>query len=209
MTRFRFLIFVCTIFFFLSTLNVYAEPLSGSISENKKQLEEQEWKSIQKMKKVYEAAVSSGKIDSLEPLLSKDFSGVMLTGVEVQNFQDLKKYNQEIWELIGKGGEYEVEISYEPGAMLGSLAFAKGITKDLVKTSVGKNFKFQSKWSAIFAKENGKWKIYRLHASMDPIDNVFVESFLNAAKIFWAIIGFIVGVLISLLLVVLYVKFSK
>ena len=197
MSKIKFFFITSAIIFLFFSSNVLSQTSELTITQE--QLDEIEWKEIRKIKDIYESSVSSGNINNLKKFLSKDFSGVMITGVEVSSFIDLENYNKEIWDLIGKGGEYKVNISYDTGVLVEKHAFAKGITKDFVKTPAGVTYEFESKWSALFSKEDGKWKIYRLHASMDPISNVFVESFLKATKISSFFIGLAGGILIILL----------
>ena len=128
-----------------------------------------------RIKADYETAVRSGELETLEPLITEEFYGVMVTGHEVQSFEELQDYWQYIRELLGEDGSYEVEVLPEPAMFDGEYAISHGTTQESVIAS-GRTYQFQSIWTALFVKEAGGWRILRLHASMDPITNPFVTA---------------------------------
>ncbi|MGH9723184.1 MAG: YybH family protein [Bryobacteraceae bacterium] len=162
--------------------------------------EEKEWVEVRKIKTLYEQAVSNNQIDKLQPYLAKNFRGVVLTGEEVKSFDDLKAVNLKIRQLIGSGGTYSVKVNYAPGVMFGNVAVAHGNTEDTVVTGGGKRFEFQTLWTVDLVKEPDGWKLFRIHSSIDPVNNVFVQDTVYYSKIFYggggALLGLIVGVVI-------------
>ncbi len=162
--------------------------------------EEAEWVEIRKIKGVYEEAIAKNDLSQLKPYLAENFSGAMVTGEEVKSYDEMQSYNQRIWKMIGQGGSYKVKVEYAPGYMKGDAAMAHGTTLDQVKTSEGTEYKFGSIWTATLLKEAGKWKLFRLHASMDPINNTFVKSFSKAAAYKYGVFGLVIGLLGGMLL---------
>jgi ketosteroid isomerase-like protein len=157
--------------------------------------EEREWVEIRKIKTVYEEAVNNNDLDKLRPYLANGFSGVLLTGDEVKSFDDLKAANQRIRQLVSS---YQVKVNYSPGTMSGNTAMAHGDTDDVVVTAGGKRLQFQSHWSADLIKDPAGWKLLRIHASMDPVNNVFVQNTVQYAKLGFGIGGLILGAVVGL-----------
>ena len=132
---------------------------------------------LQALKPVYEQAMREGNPALLKPHLDPEFTGVMVTGESVTGYDGVEKYWQYIWDLMGEGGQYTVTVTEDgPALFAGDLAIASGTTEDKVVTSVGKEFHFTSRWTAIMRKQEGEWKILRIHASMNPISNEFIAA---------------------------------
>jgi len=162
--------------------------------------EEAEWVKIRALKTVYEDAVSSNQIEKLRPYLAANFHATIVTGAEARSFDDLLKRNQEIHDLIGPGGSYQVKVSYEPGTMFGNVAVANGTAQETVVTGSGKRFDFVSKWLVNLVKEDGTWKLYRLQSTLDPVDNVFVHDTVKYTRLFFGGGGLAIGVLLGFVL---------
>jgi hypothetical protein len=172
--------------------NLRSQPAAAISPE-----EEAEWVKIRQVKSIYEEAVGSNQVEKLRPYVAKNFHGVLVNGREARSFDDLLKRNQEIRDLIGAGGSYQVKIKYEPGTMFGSAAEAHGTAEETVVTGSGKRFEFVSYWLANLVKEDGQWKLYRIQATLDPVDNVFVHDTVKYTKIFFGggalLIGAVLG----------------
>jgi hypothetical protein len=162
--------------------------------------EEAEWVKIRALKTVYEDAVSSNQIEKLRPYVSRNFNGVLVTGADAHSFDDLVKRNQEIRELIGAGGSYQVKLNYEPGSMFGNLAVANGTSEETVVTGSGKRFEFVSRWLVNLVKEDGTWKLYRFQSTLDPVDNVFVHDTVKYTRLLFGGAGLMIGVLLGFVL---------
>ncbi len=122
----------------------------------------------------YEAAIQKGDPSLLQPYLAPGFTGVMVTGEEVNDYAALDAYWKRIQGLLGDGGKYSVKVNIpEQATIAGDIAFAHGTTEDTAVTSDGKEYKFTGFWTAICARQDGGWKIVRIHGSMDAITNTF------------------------------------
>ncbi|MBZ5636162.1 MAG: hypothetical protein LAO55_23790 [Acidobacteriia bacterium] len=174
--------------------------LSGQNATQRSPDEEAEWVKIREVKAIYEDAVSSNQIEKLRPYIASNFHGVLVTGAEARSFDDLLKRNQEIRDLIGAGGSYKVAINYDPGTMFGNIAVANGTAEESIVTGGGKKFNFVSRWLVNMVKEDGSWKLYRFQATLDPVDNVFVQDtvkynrmvFGGGALVIGALLGFVI-----------------
>lgn len=153
----------------------------------------------------YEKAIADANPSVLEPYLSEDFTGVMVTGEEVDGMQSLQAYWDKIQGLMGEGGKYTVEVEVaKPATIDGDLAYASGTTKDQVITGSGKQYDFTGYWTAVCRREGGSWKILRIHGSMDAVTNVFVKSAISGASTLSGIIGGVLGVLVAAIVCVLF-----
>jgi hypothetical protein len=162
--------------------------------------EEAEWVKIRALKSVYEEAVGSNQVEKLRPYVTGNFHAVLVTGAEARSFDDLVKRNQEIHDLIGAGGTYQVKVNYEPGTMFGNLAVANGTAEESVVTGSGKRFEFVSRWLVNLLKEDGAWKLYRLQSTLDPVDNVFVHDTVKYTRLLFGGGGLVMGVLLGFVL---------
>lgn len=129
------------------------------------------------LKDQYEKAVSEGNADLVASHIAESFTGVMTTNESVTGLAGLKDYWKRIQELIGSGGTVSTKIAYEPTLFAGDLALSHGTSTNQVKTSAGKTYQYNTHWTAISRKSGQEWKLLRIHDSMDPINNEFVEAF--------------------------------
>ena len=146
----------------------------------------------------YESAIKESDPSVLKPHLAETFSGVMVTGEEIDSFDSLQAYWMKIQDLLGDGGTYRVKVNVpEPATIVGDLAFAHGTTDDTAITSSGQEYEFKGYWTAICQREDEEWKIIRIHGSMDAITNTFVATALKGAStsagIFGGVAGFVIG----------------
>jgi len=166
-------------------------------AQRSKEDEEKEWVKIRQIKALYEEAVAANQVEKLRPYVAKNFHGVLVNGREVRSFEELLQGNREIRELIGEGGSYKVTLKYAPGSMFGDVALAYGTSDEVVVTGIGKRFEFTSTWLVNLIKEDGDWKLYRVQAAMDPVDNVFVHDTVKYTRIFFGVGGLLGGVLLG------------
>ena len=159
---------------------------------------------LRALKMAYESAVNERKIENLTEHLHEDFSGVMVTGEAIESLAELKLYWSKIQNLIGSGGTYRVELRPDISRIEGQVALAKGVTHDHVVTSAGQEYSFESQWTAVLRKVDQRWKILRIQATMDPIENEFVQVAVKGGVITGVVgggaIGVVVGVLLKILL---------
>jgi ketosteroid isomerase-like protein len=159
---------------------------------------EADHEALRRIRAAYEQAIREKRIDALRPHLHADFHGVMVTARPVDSFDDLQQYWRDINDLIGEGGTYTTTVNPEFSDIVGDVALARGTTDDVVVTSEGQEFRFQSLWTAVLQKQDGEWKIRRVQGSMDPVENPFVSEFMRRAIMWTAVIGAGAGILFGL-----------
>ena len=156
---------------------------------------------------VYERAVNEGELEVLKPHLDPEFTGVMVTGEEIEGFQGLVDYRKGIQELLGEGGTYRVKAKVGgPAVFSGDMAVAHGTTEDEVVTGAGKKYSFTSQWTAVCRKTGGEWRILRVQGTMDPVKNPFVLALVGAASTTFGLIGLAVGVLVGVVICILFTR---
>ena len=100
---------------------------------------------LQAMVKEYEAAIEKSDPSVLKPYLTPDFTGVMVTGEEIKDYQSLETYWNKIQALLGKGGKYSVKVNLPgPATIVGDVAYAPGTTDDTAITSAGRSIDFKA-----------------------------------------------------------------
>ena len=156
---------------------------------------------LRKIKAAYEEAVNKADPTKIAPYLSENVTGVMITGEEVKGFAGLEAYWKKIQQLMGPGGTYHVKVNADSTEFHGDVSISRGNTEDVVKLASGTEFRFTSFWTAVCRKENGAWKVVRMQATMDPVDNVFVKARVQTTKIAYGAIG-----VVSALLVVFFAR---
>jgi uncharacterized protein (TIGR02246 family) len=156
---------------------------------------------LQSLVREYEAAVKKGDPTVLKPFLASDFTGVMVTGEPVAGYESIETYWNKIQRLLGEGGKYSVKINIAgPATIAGNIAYAHGTSEDTAITSAGKEYKFQGFWTAVCVRQDDRWKIARIHGSMDAITNTFIRPMLRASAITGGLIGGAVGFALSAIL---------
>jgi ketosteroid isomerase-like protein len=146
----------------------------------------------------YMNAVNSGDLSLIKNDLSQEVTGVMVTGKPVAGFDGLVAYWKEVQGLIGQGGTYHVIVNVDKTDLFGDVSVSHGTTEETVRLASGKELDFSAYWTAVCHKENGEWKVVRMQATLNPIDNVFVSLRIKEMESVYGGIGFIAGILVVL-----------
>jgi ketosteroid isomerase-like protein len=161
--------------------------------------EEADRAELRKLRALYEEVVKSDDLTKLMPYLPPSFTAVTPTGEQVKGPNELQEYFKKIWGMIGQGGTYEVKVNLGSTDLYNDIAVSYGTTDEFIKTAEGRQYQFPMLWTAVSRKENGAWKVLRMHGSIDPLTNVFVTTQLNALKWIYGVGGLIVGLLLGIL----------
>ncbi|QTN32289.1 nuclear transport factor 2 family protein [Akkermansiaceae bacterium] len=161
--------------------------------------QEADKQALRDLKAIYERAIAEKDLELIKPHLAADFTAVMITADEVKDYDGIKAYWAKVEEFIGEDGTYTVSVEPDDTIFDGNIAIAKGIAKEQVVRG-GKNIDLTSKWTAIARKEGETWKLVRIQASIDPVNNPIITA-LNKGKL-WVTGGVagVVGLVIGLLL---------
>lgn len=160
--------------------------------------EESDRAALRMIRTNYMEAANSGDPSKIAPHLSKDVTGVMVTGEEVKGLDGLQAYWKKIQNLIGPGGSYHVTVNVDKTDLYGDTAVSQGNTDDVVRLGTGKELQFHSLWTAVCHKEEGVWKVVRMEAAMDPVDNVFVSLRMQKTRLTAGAVGVVLGILLTL-----------
>jgi ketosteroid isomerase-like protein len=158
--------------------------------------QEEDKQALRDLKAVYEKAIATKDLDLLKPHLASDFTAVMITADEVKDYEGIKAYWKKVVDFIGEDGTYTVSVEPDDTIFQGDTAIAKGIAKEHVVRK-GKAIDLVTKWTAIARKEEGKWKLVRIQATIDPVGNPII-GVLNKGKL-WitggisAVVGLLLG----------------
>jgi ketosteroid isomerase-like protein len=148
----------------------------------------------------YQDAVNSGDLSKFKNDLSKDVTGVMVTGRAVEGYDGLVAYWKEVQNLIGPGGTYHVTVNVDKTDLFGDVAVSRGMTDETVRLADGKELNFNAYWTGVCHKEDGVWKVVRVEATLNPVDNVFVSLQLKKARLISSISSGITGIILALLI---------
>jgi len=91
-----------------------------------------------------------------------------------------------------------VAVNVDKTDLFGDVSVSHGTTEEAVRLANGKELDFSAFWTAVCHKEDGTWKVVRMQATLNPIDNVFVTLQLEKTKLIYGIVGFIAGALLVL-----------
>lgn len=163
--------------------------------------EQEDRAALSKIRGLYEEVVKTDDLSKLMPYLADNMTAVTPTGEEVKSPQELQAYFKKVWEMIGKGGTYEVKANLGRTDFYGDIAVSSGTTDEFIRSSAGNDFKQLGFWTAVTRKTDGQWKVIRMHGSMDPLTNSFVTTFraaeLKITKMIYGLGGLGVGLLVG------------
>jgi ketosteroid isomerase-like protein len=161
--------------------------------------EEADRAELRKLRALYEEVVKSDDLTKLMPYLPPRFTAVTPTGEQVKGPNELQEYFKKIWGMIGRGGTYQVKVNLGSTDLYNDIAVSYGTTDEFIKTAEGTEYQFPMLWTAVSRKQNGAWKVIRMHGSIDPLTNVFVTTQLNALKWIYGVGGLTVGLIVGIL----------
>ena len=160
--------------------------------------EETDRTALRQIRTNYVEAVNTGDLSKIKNDLSAAVTGVMVTGEPVAGFGGLENYWKQIQNLIGPGGTYHVAVNVDQTDLFGDVAVSHGTTAETVRLASGKELDFTAQWTAVCHKEEGIWKVVRIQATLNPVDNVFVALQLKKARLICGGLGLVAGLLLAL-----------
>lgn len=160
---------------------------------------EQDKVALRKLAATYEQAIADRDLSALKPHLAEDFTAVMITADEVKGFNGIVDYWTRVEEFLGEGGTYQVKLDPDDTIFEGDLAIAKGSALEQVTRS-GSAMEFTSQWTAIARRDGDAWKLVRIQASIDPVDNPIISSLQRMKLWTVGVVSVLGGVLIGRLI---------
>jgi ketosteroid isomerase-like protein len=138
--------------------------------------QEAEHAALREFKSLFEKAASENELDLLKPMLHEPFSVVTYTDREFTDFEAFKSRWQQTRDEIVGDGSYKVTLLPERSEIYGDMAIARGDSENILVTAAGNEYRFTSHWTAVFRKQDGQWKVARVHSSLDPFRNPMVVA---------------------------------
>jgi ketosteroid isomerase-like protein len=152
---------------------------------------------LREYKALFEKAASDNQLDLLKPLLHEPFSVVTYTDREFTDFEAFKTRWQKTRDEIVGNGSYKVTLKPERSLIYGDMAIARGDSDNVLVTSAGNEYRFTSHWTAVFRKQDGQWKVVRVHSSLDPFGNPMVVGEVKRRMLQAALAAALGGLLIG------------
>lgn len=109
----------------------------------------------------YDAAQVEGDAAALDDLLADDYVLVNSRGQRQTKAQLIADYTKPDFRLEPFTVEEPVELVWSDGAVMGGVATLRGVDG-------GEAFEVRLRFSDIWAKRGGKWRVIYTHASRDP-----------------------------------------
>ena len=148
----------------------------------------------------YEAAISNGDLMALQDSVLPDASAVFMTGDELTGVPAMQAFFDGIKKQLGAGSKYTIKLNPDDTRFEGDIALAGGTSDEKVVFGNGKEINYQTKWTAILKKVDGKWLAMRLHVSLNPIHNPIIELRTKTQKWLTAGAALAGGILLGMLL---------
>jgi hypothetical protein len=109
----------------------------------------------------YDDAQIKGDEAALEDLLADDYVLVNSRGIRQKKADLIADYTKPGFRLEPFTIEEPVELVWKDGAVMGGVATLRGVDD-------GQSFEVRLRFSDIWAKRQGKWRVIYTHASRDP-----------------------------------------
>jgi ketosteroid isomerase-like protein len=109
----------------------------------------------------YDDAQIKGDRAALEDLLADDYVLVNSRGQRQTKAELIADYTKPGFELEPFTVEEPVELVWSDGAVMGGVATLRGVDE-------GQSFEVRLRFSDIWAKRQGRWRVIYTHASRDP-----------------------------------------
>jgi len=160
--------------------------------------QEADHNALRKIRATYEDALNNNDLTKVKPLLADGFTGVMISGEEIKSFEDLQAFWKKVWNLIGVGGSYHVKVITDQTDFFGDVGVSRGYNEEVFHTADGKEFAVRPRWTAVTRRQNGEWKIFRVHAALNPMDNAISTEIVRRARLASGAYGLAVGLVLGL-----------
>jgi ketosteroid isomerase-like protein len=151
-----------------------AQPAAPEQNAAPPDQDEADHAALREYKALFEKAASEGQLDLLKPILHEPFSVVTYTDREFTDFESFKaRWLKTRDEVVGNGS-YKVTLLPDRSEIYGDIAIARGDSENILVSATGNRYEFTSHWTAVFRKQDGQWKVVRVHSSLDPFGNPMV-----------------------------------
>jgi hypothetical protein len=174
-------------------------PTNAALAQSAAEVADHE--ALRKLKADVVSAVNTRNLASMDTLLHKSF---LATAITQDSFDDAGKLQAWFEGLFTRPlvrlTRIQMDAEADELAQIhnGTLAVARGSTKERYELADGRGFDIQGRWTATAIKENGQWTILAIHAGTNFLDNPVINAIERNALSFaagGAGVGAIVGIL--------------
>jgi ketosteroid isomerase-like protein len=151
------------------------------------------------LKKELTQAVNSNNLEALLALLDDDVVVTWENAEVSRGPQQVRAY----YDRMMKGDQRIVEsVTIDPTVdelthLYGDTGVAFGSSTDHFKLRDGRDFVFDTRWTATAVKKNGKWKVASFHASTNTFDNPVLWIAVKRVGLWTGVIAGVLGLVVG------------
>lgn len=135
---------------------------------------------LRNLLKLTQEAINNDQPERLEPYLHKDYVITVMNQELVTKDHTLKQLFHDWFkkpDAILKSLRIAPEATIETRIYGDRFGLCYGTSVDTYELSDGREFAFDSKWTATLIKDAGQWKLLALHVGVDPIENPLIDGY--------------------------------
>lgn len=147
-------------------------------------------------------AMNKRDFEALKPLVTDSLTVISIDNEKVTGLDELSKY----WNKLFEGDQSIImSISVAPVADEKTVFFgdnigiAQGTSTDKFEFRKAGTRELTTRWTAVVEKDQGQWKVARIHLSANVMDNPVIDAtkaFGNLKMAAGALVGFLLGALL-------------
>jgi hypothetical protein len=157
---------------------------------------------LRKLKDDVVGAINARNLGAMDQLLHKPF---LATGITQESFNEagaMKSWFEGLFNRpLLRLSRIQIAAEADELAQIytGTIAVARGSTKERYELADGRGFDLAGRWTATAIKENGRWTVLSIHDGTNLLDNPVINAVERNTLTFGAI-GGAIGVLVGGLL---------
>lgn len=154
---------------------------------------------LREMLRTVTSAVNDNQLDKLLPLLDDDFALTMLDQTLITSPDELKAYFRRHFEAPGavlRSVHIEPEADVLTRFLDETSGVNRGTSTDTYTLRTGTQVVLHTRWSGVFRKLDGRWKIVSLHVGANVLDNPMLD-FARRGRQLWGAGGVVLGALLG------------
>ena len=158
---------------------------------------------LRKLKDDVINAINTRNLAAMDAMLHKPFLSTVITQESFNETGKLRGWFEDLFSRpLLRLRHFRIQAEADEMAQIhtGTLAVARGSTKERYELADGRGFDFDGRWTATAIKDNGQWKVLTLHAGTNFLDNPVINAiersvltFAAIAAVGGAIVGFLLG----------------
>jgi ketosteroid isomerase-like protein len=134
---------------------------------------------LRKLKADVLIAINSRNLAAIDTLLHKPFLATPITQDSFDDAGKLKAWFEDLFKrplLRLTGLHMDADADELAQIYTGTLAVARGSTKERYELADGRGFDIQGRWTATAIKEDGQWTVLAVHTGTNFLDNPVLNA---------------------------------